>query len=263
MELLEGKKGLVIGVANERSYAWHIAKSLLDAGAHCAFSCLPGDKAEARAHLAVEALEVEIEDPWIKPCDASKDEDLTALFQAYEKDHDRLDFLIHSIAFANREWLQPGSFVETPRDDFLLALDISVYTLVGMAKRARPMMAESGGGSIVAMSYYGAEKVVSGYNVMGVSKAALECSVRYLASDLGEDGIRVNSISGGALKTLAASAIKGFRGILSHNEKRAPLKRNTTGGDVGGTAAWLVSDLASGVTGENIYVECGVNTIGL
>jgi enoyl-[acyl-carrier protein] reductase I len=261
MDLLTGKKGLVFGVANERSYAWHITKALLDHGAYCAFGCLPGPKSEARAELAIEALEPEFS-PWMKPCDASRDGDLDALFGEYEKDHDRLDFVIHSIAFANREWLAPGAFVETPREEFKLAVDISAYTLVAMARRARPMMRETGGGSIVAMSYLGAERVVPGYNVMGVAKAALECSARYLAMDLGEDGIRVNAISGGALKTLSASAIKGFRSMLSHSERRAPLGRNVEGGDVGGTAAYLVSDLSRGITGETIHVDCGVNIAG-
>jgi enoyl-[acyl-carrier protein] reductase I len=261
MDLLEGKKGLVFGVANERSYAWHIAKALLDHGAYCAFACLPGDKNEARANLAVDALEPEF-DTWIEPCDASRDSDLDAIFGAYEKDHDRLDFVVHSIAFANREWLSPGTFVETPREEFKLAVDISAYTFVGMGRRARPLMKESGGGSLVAMSYYGSEKVVPGYNVMGVAKAALECSARYMAADLGGDGIRVNTISGGPLRTLAASAIKGFRTMLTHAEKRSPLGRNVDGIDVGGAAVYLVSDLSAGITGENVYVDCGINIVG-
>lgn len=262
MQLLEGKKGLIIGIANERSYAWHITKALLDHGAHCAFSCLPGEKNEARAHLAIESLEVEF-DPWVFPCDASADADLDRLFEAYGRNHDRLDFLIHSIAFANKDWLEPGRFVDTPRADFNLALDISAYTLVGMAQRARPLMKAGGGGSIIAMSYYGADKVVPGYNVMGVAKAALECSARYLAFELGADNIRVNIISGGAFKTLAATAIKGFRGMLAKSEERAPLGRNVSGEDVGGAAVYLVSDLSAGTTGETIFVDCGVNTLAV
>lgn len=261
MELLEGKSGLVFGVANERSYAWHIAKSLNENGAACAFACLPGEKNEARARFAVEALG--LEDPWIRPCDVSRDADLDALFADYARLHRRLDFVIHSIAFADREWLAPGKFAQTPRAAFQLALDISAYSLVAMAGRAREQMAAGGGGSILALSYYGAEKVVPGYNVMGVAKAALECSARYLASELGAFGIRVNTISGGALKTLAAAAVGGFKDILSHTEKRAPLRRNVEGADVGKTAVFLVSDLASGITGENVYVDCGVNTLGV
>jgi enoyl-[acyl-carrier protein] reductase I len=261
MELLEGRCGLVTGVANERSYAWYIARALMGAGAQCAFSCLPGEKNEARTRLAVEEFEVEFQ-PWIQPCDVSRDEDLDALFEAYARDHDRLDFLVHSVAYANRQFLAPGTFVDTPRGDFAAALDISVYSLLGMARRARPLMARSGGGSILAMSYYGAEKVIPGYNVMGVAKAALETSVRYLAADLGPEAIRVNAISGGPLRTLAASAIRGFRSLLTHNEKRAPLGRNVDGDDVGSTAVYLVSDLARSVTGETLHVDCGVNIVG-
>lgn len=261
MGLLEGKVGLIFGIANERSYAWHIAKSLREHGARCAYQCLPSEKMKERARDAVVALgETE---PWIEPCDAGSDRDLDALFTAYQQRFERLDFLIHSIAFADKDYLAPGRFWETPRSVFTQALDISAYTLVAMAQRARPLMKASGGGSIVAMSYYGAEKVVAGYNVMGVAKSALESSARYLAGDLGEDKIRVNTISGGAFKTLAAMGIAGFRQILSVVETRAPLRRNVEGPDVGGTAVYLVSDLSSGVTGENIYVDCGVNTMGI
>ncbi len=262
MELLRGRKGLIFGVANERSYAWHIARALLDAGACCAFSCLPGERNEARARFAIEALEVEF-DPWIRPCDASRDGDLDRLFLEYERDHDRLDFLIHSIAYADKQWLEPGRFAETPRADFLQAIDLSAYTFVAMAHRARPMMKASGGGTMLAMTYIGSERVVPGYNVMGVAKAALECSARYLAADLGRDGIRVNTISGGPLRTLASSAIKGFRSILSHDERRSPLGRKVEGGDVGGAAVWLVSDWGRGVTGETIHVDCGVRMMGI
>lgn len=262
MDLLRGRKGLIVGVANERSYAWHIARALLDAGAYCAFSCLPGDKNEARARFAIEALEVEF-DPWIMPCDASRDGDLDRLFFEYEKAHDRLDFLVHSIAWADKRWLEPGRFAETPREDFLQAIDISAWTFVGMAHRAHPLMKASGGGAMLSMTYLGSERVVPGYNVMGVAKAALECSTRYLAAELGEDGIRVNTISGGPLRTLASSAIKGFRSILSHDEKRAPLRRRVEGADVGGTAVFLVSDWGRGVTGETIHVDCGVHMMGV
>lgn len=260
MSLLSGKVGLILGVANDHSYAWHIARALHGHGARCAFTALPGEKNERRTSKAVEALG--IANAWIRPCDAGKDADLDAVFDAYVKDHRRLDFLVHSIAFADREWLAPGKFTDTPRQAYLSAVDISSYTLLGAAQRARGPMTDSGGGSILAMSYYGGEKVVPGYNVMGVAKAALECTTRYLAAELGERNIRVNTISGGPLRTLASSAVGGIQQMLEHTPTRAPLRRNVEGADVGGVAAFLVSDLASGVTGENIYVDCGVNTIG-
>jgi enoyl-[acyl-carrier protein] reductase I len=194
--------------------------------------------------------------------DAGKDEDLDGVFARYSESFDRMDYLVHSIAFAEREWLSPGKFAETPRAAFLQALDISAYTLVGMAQRARPLMARSGGGSIMTMSYYGGEKVVPGYNVMGVAKASLECTARYLASEMGQDGVRVNIISGGYLRTLASSAVGGTGSMEEEVEKRAPLRRNVEGSDVGGTATFLCSDLGKGVTGETIYVDCGVNILG-
>ena len=262
--LLAGKSGLIFGVANDRSYAWHIAQSLVANGARCAFTCLPGEKNERRTRKAVESLEGGPgPEAWVRPCDAGKDEDIDAVFDAYTKDHDRLDFVIHSIAFADREWLQPGKFADTPRAAYLAAVDISAYTLAAMASRAREPMKASGGGSILAMSYYGSEKVVPGYNVMGVAKAALECTARYLAMELGEHNIRVNTISGGPLRTLASSAVGGIDTMLEATPRKAPLRRNVEGPDVGGAAAFLVSDLSSGVTGENIYVDCGVSTVGV
>jgi len=260
MALLDNKTGLIFGVANDRSYAFHIAQALIEHGAACAFTCLPGEKNERRTSKAIEKLG--LTDAWLEPCDAGKDGDLDQLFETYTKDHERLDFVIHSIAFADREWLSPGTFTDTPRESYLSAIDISAYTLAAMAKRAREPMTASGGGSILAMTYYGAEKVVPGYNVMGVSKAALECTARYLASELGERNIRVNTISGGPLRTLASSAVGGIDTMLDKMPERAPLRRNVEGSDVGGAAAFLVSDLASGVTGENLFVDCGVNTIG-
>lgn len=261
MPLLEGKKGLVVGIANDRSYAWHIARALLDHGAACAFTHLPGDKNERRTSRAVESLG--LTDAWLRPLDASSDEDLDRVFADYRESVGRLDFLVHSIAFADREYLQPGAFHVTPRDAFMAAMDISAYSLIAMARRARPLMAEAGGGSILCMSYLGGERVVPGYNLMGVCKAALESSARYLASELGEDNIRVNAISGGYLRTLAASAVAGTDTMAEHGPKYAPLRRNTEGDDVGGTAAYLVSDLAKGVTGETVHVDCGIHTIGV
>jgi len=260
MALLSGKTGLIFGIANDHSYAWHIARALREHGARCAYTSLPGEKNERRTRKAVESLGDA--DAWIRPCDAGKDEDLDAVFDAYTKDHQRLDFVIHSIAFADREWLAPGKFTETPRASYLSAIDISAYTLAAMANRAKGLMTDSGGGSILAMSYYGSEKVVPGYNVMGVAKAALECTARYLAAELGGRKIRVNTISGGPLRTLASSAVGGIQTMLERTPQRAPLQRNVEGEDVGGAAVFLVSDLSSGVTGENIYVDCGVSTIG-
>jgi len=263
MGLLDGKVGLVFGVANDRSYATHIARSIIQHGGRCAYTHIPGEKNERRTRKAVEAMELPgAADAKFYSCDAGKDEDLDAVFAAYAQDHKRLDFLIHSIAFADREWLAPGKFVQTPRASYLSAIDISAYTLVAMARRAQPMMADSGGGSILAMSYYGAEKVVPAYNVMGVAKAALECTTRYLASELGQYNIRVNTISGGPLRTLASSAVGGIDKMLEETPKHAPLRRNVEGDDVGGTAVYLVSLLGAGVTGENIYVDCGINIIG-
>ena len=259
MGLLEGKVGLVVGIANDRSYAWHIAKAMHEQGAKIAYAHLPGDKNARRTGKAVEKIH---DNPWLHPCDAGDDASIDQVFEAYAKDHDRLDYVIHSIAFADREWLRPGAFHNTPREAYLSAVDISAYTLSAFAQRAVPLMKESGGGSILGMSYYGSEKVVPGYNVMGVAKAALECTSRYLASELGEFNIRVNTISGGAFRTLASSAVGGIDALLSGAEKYAPLRRNVEGPDVGGTAVWQLSELGAGVTGENVYVDCGINTIG-
>ncbi len=258
--ILTGKTGLIFGVANDRSYATHIAASFIAQGGTCGFAHIPGEKNERRTRKAVEGLGVT--DPWMFPCDAGKDEDLDAVFDAYAKRFGKMHFLVHSIAFADREWLAPGKFIETPRAAYLSAIDISAYTLAAMARRARPLMRDSGGGSIMCMSYYGAEKVVTGYNVMGVAKAALESTTRYLAAELGPDRIRVNAISGGPLRTLAASAVGGIDTFLDTTPKLAPLRRNVEGREVGDTAAWLASDMSSGVTGETIYVDCGVNIIG-
>ena len=264
--LLAGKTGIIFGVANDRSYATHIASSLASHGATCAFSHLPGDKNKRRTSRAVEKLG--ISDPWLAECDAGDDESIDRVFEQYASDFGRLDFIIHSIAFADRDWLRPGMFNKTPREAYLSAVDISAYTLSAFAQRAKPLMEQTSddkpeaGGSILGMSYYGSEKVVSGYNVMGVAKAALESTSRYLAAELGESGIRVNTISGGPLRTLAASAVGGIDAMLDETPKHAPLRRNVEGSDVGGTAVFLVSDLSAGITGENIYVDCGINIIG-
>lgn len=261
MGLLEGKVALVVGIANDRSYAWHIAQSLKDHGARLAFTHLPGEKNERRTRKAIE--ELGIADPWLCPLDASSDQQIDECFARFSQSFDSLHILVHSIAFADRDWLQVGKFTATPRAAYLSAIDVSAYTLLGLAQRARPIMARSGGGAIMAMSYYGAEKVVPGYNVMGVAKAALECTARYLAAELGAEKIRVNVISGGYLRTLASSAVGGTDTMAEHAALRAPLRRGVEGSDVGKTAVYLASDLSSGVTGETIYVDCGVSTIGV
>ncbi len=261
MGLLEGKTGLVVGIANDRSYAWHIARSITEQGGRCAFTHLPGAKNERRTRKAIEAIG--IQDPWMVPLDAGSDEDMDAVFAKYRESFDAMHYLVHSIAFAEREWLRIDGFTDTPRQAFLNAIDISAYTLVAMAQRAKEIMINTGGGSIIAMSYLGSEKVVPGYNVMGVAKAALECSTRYLAAELGQHNIRVNTISGGYLRTLASSAVGGTDAMADYSIARAPLRRAVVGSDVGNTAIYLLSDLAAGVTGENLYVDCGVNTLGV
>ncbi len=266
--LLHGKVALIVGIANERSYAYFIAQSLIAHGCRCAFTHLPGEKNERRTRRAVESLGVSGGgDPWLTPLDAGNDLDIDAAIATFEQSFDRLDVLVHSIAFAERDWLQPGKFVDTPRAAYLQAIDISAYTLVGITRRCRSLLergAKAGGGaSVMAMSYYGGEKVVPGYNVMGVAKSALETSARYLAWDLGPAKIRVNVISGGYLRTLASSAVGGTDTMGEHSATRAPLRRGVEGEEVGKTAVYLASDLSSGVTGETLYVDCGVNTVGL
>ncbi len=259
MGLLDGHKGLIFGIANDRSIACHIAKTVVEQGATCAFPYLPGEKNERRVRKALSAIG--ITSPWLIPCDVSSDEDLDATFKAVKEKFDSLEFLVHSVAFADRAYLKPGMFNETPRDTFAQALDISAYSLVAMARRAKELMPK--GGSIITMTYYGSEKAVPGYNVMGVAKAALEACTRYLSLELGEHGIRVNAISAGPIKTLSSMAVGGIDEIFDWVEKKAPLRRNVDGSEVGKTAAYLLSDLSSGVTGENIFVDAGYNTVGL
>lgn len=259
MGLLEGQKGLIFGIANDRSIACYIAKCFIAQGATCGFPHLPGDKNERRTRKALE--EIGMPDPWLVPCDASKDEDIDAVLEATKKRFDSIDFVVHSIAYADRAYLKPGRFIETPRDVFAQALDISAYSLVAIAQRMRTIMPR--GGSIMSMTYYGGEKAIPGYNVMGVAKAALEACTRYLATELGEHGIRVNSISAGPMRTLSAMAVGGIDDIFDWVARKAPLRRNIEGDEVGKTAIYLASDLASGVTGENIYVDAGYNVVGL
>ncbi len=259
MSLLKGKRGLVFGVANDRSIAVAIAKEAIAQGATCGFPYLPGDKNERRAAKALE--EIGLSSPWLFPCDVSKDADLDACFAAAREKFDTIDFVVHSLAFADRTWLKPGNFHETPREAFAQAVDISAYSLVAIARRAKAMMPN--GGSILAMTYYGSQKMIPGYNVMGVAKAALEACSRYLAGELGQSGIRVNTISAGPLRTLSAMAVGGIDEIFAWIEKKAPLHRNITQEEVGKTAAFLLSDHASAITAENIFVDAGYNAVGL
>lgn len=260
MGLMSGKKGLVIGIANDRSYAWHIAHSLKAHGAELMFTNLPGEKMERRVRSAIE--ELGIANAWLRPLDATDDAAVESVFaEAAGHAGGRLDFVVHSIAFADKTWLEVGRFVDTPKAAYLQAMEVSAYTLLSMARAAKPHMTQ--GGSILGMTYYGAEKVVPGYNVMGVAKAALEAAARYLAMELGEKKIRVNTISGGPLRTMSAMAVGGFGEILDWMQKKAPLRRNIEGSEVGDTALYLLSDLGSGVTGQNIYVDAGYSAIGL
>jgi enoyl-[acyl-carrier protein] reductase I len=257
MTLLEGRTGLVFGVANERSIAWHIAKNAIEQGARCAFAHLPGEKMASRVEKAVGELGVE--HPWLHPCDASSDDDLDRLFAAVKAEVGAIDFVVHSIAYADREYLKLGTFASTPREVFLQALDISAYTLIAIASRACDLMPN--GGSILALTYYGAEKATPGYNVMGVAKSALESTVRYLAAELGENRIRVNALSAGPCRTLSAMAVGGIDVMLDKVEKTAPLKRNIETDEVGKAAVYLLSDLSSGVTGETHHVDAGYNAV--
>jgi len=259
MGLMDGKRGLVVGIANERSFAYSITQSLIREGAECLFTHLPGEKMERRVRRSLKSLD--IENPWLHSLNAGSDDELDACFDAVSSEFGTIDFLVHSIAFADKDWLQVGRFTATPRKVFTEAMDISAYTYMAMANRARPLMSD--GGSMLALSYYGAEKAVPGYNVMGVAKAALEATCRYLALELGEEGIRANVISGGPLRTMSAMAVSGFGDILDWVEKKSPLKRNIEGIEVGDCAAFLLSDLASGMTGQVLYVDSGYCTVGL
>jgi enoyl-[acyl-carrier protein] reductase I len=257
MDLLADKTGLIFGVANERSIAWHIARNAMAHGAACGFPYLPGEKMERRVKKTLE--DGGVGDAWVSPCDVASDEDLDRLFAAAAARFGRLDFVVHSIAYADREYLQPGRFADTPRAAFAQALDISVYSLLAIARRARPLMTE--GGSILTLSYYGAEKAAAGYNVMGVAKAALESAVRYLAVELGPTRIRVNSLSAGPCRTLSAMAVGGIDDILTKVEAAAPLRRNIETDEVGKAAVYLLSELSSGVTGETHHVDAGYSAI--
>ena len=257
MGFLTGKKILIAGIASNRSIAYGIAKAMHREGAELAFS-YPNDRFKPRVEKFAEEFNSNI----VLPCDVAIDDDITNLFSELNKSWDSLDGLVHSIAFAPREALVGDYLENLDREAFAIAHDISSYSLSAMAKAARPMM-QGTNGAIITMSYLGAEKALPNYNIMGVAKASLEASVRYLASALGPEGIRVNSISAGPIKTLAASGIGSFKKILDEVEHNAPLRRNVTIDDVGNTGAFLCSDLAAGITGENIYVDSGYNIMSM
>ncbi len=253
--LLEGKKGLIIGVANKHSIAWAIAQSAANQGARLLFNYQ-----NERLKQNVEELAATVSGAKAFACDVGSDAEIAALMQHVEQEFGKLDFLIHSLAFAPREELT-GQFVNTTRQGFAMALDVSAYSLVAVARAAMPLMTQ--GGSIVTLSYLGAERVVPHYNVMGVAKAALECTVRYLAYDLGPKNIRVNAISAGPIKTLAARGVSGITKMVDLHKEFAPLRRPTEQGEVGDTALFLVSALGRGITGEVIYVDGGFNILGM
>ncbi len=248
--LMSGKRGLIMGVANDRSIAWGIATTVAAHGAELAFT-YQGDALAKRVKPLADSLGSTL----VVPCDVTDEASIDATFAAIEKAWGKLDFVVHAIAFSDKSELD-GRYLDTTRANFLRTMDISCYSFTAVAKRAVPLM--SAGGSLLTLSYYGAERVMPHYNVMGVAKAALEASVRYLAADLGGDSIRVNAISAGPIKTLAASGIGDFRYILKWNEYNAPLKRNVTIQEVGGSALYLLSDLGSGVTGEVHHVDAGI-----
>ncbi len=254
MGLLDGKRGIIFGVANERSIAWAIAQKLHNEGMELAFTYV-GKTLESRVRPLAESLGATL----ILPCDVTDDSDIKSVFETVKREWGSLDTLVHSVAFANKEELK-GDFIDTSREGFALALDISAYSLVAIAREAVPIMKE--GSTIISMTYYGSVKVFPNYNVMGVAKAALEASSRYLAADLGPRGIRVNAISAGPVKTLAAMGISGFNALLNIVAEKAPLKKNVTQEEVASTALYLASPLSSGVTGEVIYVDSGYNIIG-
>ena len=252
---MQGKKGLILGLANDRSLAWGIARALGDHGAELAFS-YQGEALEKRVRPLAQELGSDV----LIDCDVSDMHALDKAFDQLKRRWETLDFVVHAIGFSDKNELR-GKFVDTTVDNFLMTMNISVYSFIAVAQRARAMMKP--GGSLLTLSYYGAEKVIPHYNVMGVAKAGLEASVKYLAMDLGPEGIRVNAISAGPIKTLAASGIGDFRYIMKWNEYNSPLRRNVTIEDVGGAGLYLCSDLAAGVTGEIHHVDAGYNVVGM
>ncbi len=253
--IMAGKRGLVMGVANDRSIAWGIAQACFNQGAELAFT-YQGEALEKRVRPLADSVGSKL----VLPCDVTDENSIADTFAKIEKEWGELDFVVHAIAFSDKNELD-GLYLNTSRANFLKTMDISVFSFTAVAQKAVPMMKE--GGSLLTLTYYGAERVMPHYNVMGVAKAALEASVRYLAADCGKDGIRVNAISAGPIKTLAASGIGDFRYILKWNELNSPLKRNVTIEDVGNSGLYLLSDLGSGVTGEVLHVDSGYHTVGM
>ena len=253
--LMAGKRGLIMGVANDRSIAWGIASACAAQGAELAFT-FQGEALARRVKPLAESVHSEL----VLPCDVTDEASMDSVFEALGGAWGKIDFLVHAIAFSDKSELD-GLYLDTSRENFLKTMDISCYSFTAVAQRAAPLMAE--GGSLLTLTYYGAERVMPHYNVMGVAKAALEASVRYLAVDLGGRGVRVNAISAGPIKTLAASGIGDFRYILKWNELNAPLKRNVTTDEVGRSGLYLLSDLGAGVTGEVHHVDCGYHTVGM
>ena len=254
--MMKDKFGIIFGVANKRSIAWATAQALQGAGARLAFT-YQGERLKENVENLTRS---EMPDSLVLPCDVTKLDEVAQTFDRAGREFGALDFLIHSIAFAPREALE-GEYLATTREAFLTALEISAYSLPQLARAAEPLMTK--GGSIVTMTYYGAEKVVAGYNVMGVAKAALESSVRYLAADLGPRNIRVNAISAGPIQTLSARGVSGLSTMMKHHAERAPLRRNVEAREVGNAALFLCSSLSSGITGEVLYVDCGYNIMGI
>ncbi len=254
-QLMAGKRGLIMGLANNKSIAWGIARALADAGAELAFS-YQGEALKKRVVPLAGQLGSDI----VLPCDVAEDASIDDLFDALGARWEGLDFVVHAIGFSDKNELR-GRYVDTTRENFRMSMDISAYSFTAIMQRAEKMM--KGGGAALTMTYYGAEKVMPHYNVMGLAKAALEASVRYLAEDLGKDGIRVNAISAGPIKTLAASGIGDFRYIMKWNQYNSPLRRTVTIDDVGGAALFLLSDLGAGVTGEVLHVDAGYHAIGM
>ncbi len=256
MGFFDGKIGLVTGVANDRSIAWAIAQALYAAGAELAFTFLPGPSSQRRVHRLVEPYRPKL----VLPCNVQSDEDIARVFDALRDAYPRLDFLIHAVAFAPPHELR-NAYLQSSRAGWHLAMDISVYSLVALCRAAVPLMPH--GGAILTLSYYGGEKVIPGYNLMGVCKAALEHSVRYLAWDLGPRNIRVNALSAGPMRTLSSAGIAGFDEMLQHAAQRSCLQRNVEFAELASTALYLLSDMSAGVTGEIIHVDCGYHVLGL
>ena len=253
--LMAGKKGLIMGVANDRSIAWAIAKAAHDHGAKLGFT-YQGEALQKRVQPLAESLGEDM----VLPCDVNDMDSVDAVFAKIKDEWGSLDFVVHAIAYSDKEELK-GRYIDTTPENFAATMNISCFSFTAVCQRAAPIM--NAGGSLLTLTYFGAERVMPHYNVMGVAKAALEASVRYLAEDLGKDGIRVNSLSAGPMKTLAASGIGDFRYILKWNEYNSPLRRNVNSDDVGGAGLYLLSDLASGVTGETHHVDCGYNIVGM